>query len=465
MLPRAARPRAAWRRALCTVAPSATAEAPAAAWAPSRRLVASGATVAVGATASAAAYLTTRRFVHEAEFRSGLRRDWVYLAGVVEGTLLPEYAPAAWSKHLRIQDDAGLAEEPSDLILMCDNPGASLVKPQVWSDVGHGYWRRFRGAPPTDGSSDSPASRPTPTPTPASTLYTPGAPATTPALSLDPIAPDEDDDADKRPAIWAVGGNAASVVGASAALALDAAVQLLDEHGGPDGAHWGSSVEQELLTAWSSSTPPEAAVRLLVPEGAARRYEEALATYAALKEAHEAGVEHLGAASVTAAPAPSGKRANGQCYIALPEDMRDGSFADVAPAGSSAEVRVAWLRTVQAYAEAEAAALDESMPIVDKRVRMSEGGGTALRRMRERRQRLENKIADLEMAKKAQKGGGALAEQGAPATTTSAADGRKAPLEPLPNFVAAERFQGAKEMYVFKRGEQGLGYYLDYTRA
>ena len=453
-------PRAAMRRALCTVAKTATAEAPAAEG-PSRRLVASGAAVAVGATASAAAYFTTRRFVHEPEFRAGMRSNWVYLAGVVEGTLLPEYAPAEWSKHLRIQDDLGTAEEPSDLILMCDNPGASIVKPQVWSEVGHGYWRRFRE---TDGTSDPLPSRAASTPTSAPSLYSSKVPAAAPTESLDPIAPDDVDDADKRPAVWAVGGSAASVVGASAALALDAAGQLLDEHGGPDGAHWGSSVEQELLTSWSSSTPPEAAVRLLVPEGAARRYEEALAAYAALKEAHEAGVEDLSATSVMPARAVSGKRANGQCYIALPEDMRDGSFADGALAGSSAELRVAWLRAVQTYAEAEAAALDETMPIVDKRVRMGEGGGTALRRMRERKQRLDNRIADLEMAKKEQNGRGALAEQGAPASSTSAADGGK-PLEPLANFVAAERFQGAKKMYVFKRGEQGLGYYLDYTRA
>lgn len=367
------------RRLLCTAAAKPAEEV---STGPSRTMLTVGAVTVFGTVASAAAAYTTRRFALEADYRSYLRRDQPQVAGYVESTLLPEYAPGAWGKQMRIEDDADDEHTPGCIVLR-SNPGATPPTPTEWTEVGRGFFRRFREGPITLSPPDSEASqdkREAPV-TPSS------APVATPmtlATKLDPIAPDDDDEMSEAEAI--------AVAGTGAVDAADAANRLLEDYGGPDGARWGAVAETALITAWSSAPPPDVAVRLLVPEAAARRYEEALAYYAGLRVGTVLGDSQ----GVGVRPQPGGR-----CFIALPEHLRDGAYDD--DDSTSPAVKFAWLRARELYAEAEAEALELSMRAVSQRAGACEGGGTALRRMHERKRRLERKVADLNDDKRMQK--------------------------------------------------------------
>ena len=85
-------------------AAAAAVETAAAEEGPSRFMQITGATGVGTMVASIAAWQLTSRFSFEPEFREYMRRDQPQLASLVEETLLPEYAPAAWALHMRVED-------------------------------------------------------------------------------------------------------------------------------------------------------------------------------------------------------------------------------------------------------------------------------------------------------------------------------------------------------------------------
>ena len=445
-----------------------------------------GGAAAAGTAGSAAAAYVTNKFVQEPEFRAWLRGDYAYAAKVVEETLLPEYAPEKWSQQVRIEDDHAFGDNPNAAVGIptptpvpsVRNPGASPHIPQAWSEVGQGFFKKFKDGPNADpttaaldkaleGSSVSSSSSSTPSTSTASSPVAPVASAvasavnspsalvtgkgaaSAPDLQLAPIAPDDEE----LP-------SAASLISPGATPTMGDEVAFgLEEHGGPDGARWGMEDETAIITAWSSSKPPYAANRLLVPEASAREYEASLAAHAKLCPDGEAPQGYIAAASRP-------QQGSGRCYIALPEYLRDGAFDDV----QDGKARLAWLRAREAYVNAEVAAIDANIKTVARRAIMSEGGGTALRRMRERKRVLGWQMKDLEEAKKEEKRllsgkGIALSPWPASAPLSPAATSMPTPQEPAVEedawFIAATKFEGAKAGYVFKKDAQGLGYYLD----
>ena len=409
---------------------------------------------AVGCTgAGAAAFVTTERFAHERPFRLYMRAEYPWLTEWIEGTVLVDYAPSAWSKHVRIVDDACVSDEapsappPSALRSVLPNVGGASLTPPPMGEVGLRVYGRLAGiiTTPPPGAAAASDTRDS---VPGDSSSAPGGAAagvnlfTAPgASSLPPIAPDEAE-AEAEAEVKAPGADAQgehapvpptasetkehAVSLASRVTALEAvaaASRELEEAGGPDGARWGAASEEVLLRAWSTAAPPELASRLLVSQQAAARFEAAIAAFHATCDAHAAlatmpdsqrldaeaeakAVAAAASAASTAAaaasrvqPAPGGRR-----LIALPGALRDGAFGDgavEAPVPPAAQMQ--WLRVREAYAAAEAETIDADYRLVGRVVRRGEGGGVAMQRMIERRRQLTYALNEYDHEKRVHK--------------------------------------------------------------
>ena len=423
-------------------APAASAEA-----APSRLMPALGGVASLGAVASGIAFLVTKRFVEQQEFREQLRMQYESIARIVEDTLLPEYAPATWTQQVRIEDDLklGVQETRAPQLVSALNSGAAPRVPSTPPGIiGQNYFGRFLNPPKdakngaataTDGALPS---GPSVSPAQQQTRAHAAAAAATSLLGsrgsatnmlanaesvqaapLEPIAPDEEDD-DAPPAL------------SQAHRSIELARRLLDSHGGPDGARWGEADEAALISAWTGKGPPAMPGRLLVPEPAARKYEQVLNAYLNLGT----GSGDAGGAGGSALPA-SLPDAAGHCLIALPEAMHDGAYLEhaegeaavhskAAAASAATAERLQRLRVQEAYAEAEALSIEASMRKAQHYARRGHGGGTALQRMTERRRILTHKLADIghekrSVKREAKAAAAALEQEAQVATTASAA--------------------------------------------
>ena len=405
--------------------------------------------------------MSTKKFVDEAEFRAWLRKEQPQVAEWLETTVLPDYAPSAWAQQIRIEDDLADGDddfEGSPPLALPATLNVGVIHPAEAPRRGvMKFYKTFKDGP----AKLVPQTTPTEAPADAATNATPSAAAMNAHAAkmqedAGPVAED-DEDADADFVTIEYRHERGELTPADAdCCAIDAAEEaaaLLEQHGGPDGVRWlDPSNEAALLSAWSSAPPPIAPLRLLVPDKAAHNYEKKLADHTAqcIAAAAPPGAEAADPRPV----APTRSRLGGRRVIALPGDLLDASSQDEDEA-SDESIRLSELRVREAYAEAELKAIDSVFIVAERKAYFGEGAGTAVQRMKDRKRHLKQYLRDVAAEKRSLK-----KPPGRRAAGAVVKDGTGRP-PARPAFMAADAFEGGKPGYVFKNGEDGLGYYRD----
>ena len=350
--------------------PAAAAEP--ATWSPMFK-TATGVSACAAAGAAATAF-AMQQYGEDPTFRAKVRRDWPpSLVQWLEASL-PEYMPQA-AHAMRIDDEA--ADEPSDPSEPSDRRGASTrnlgFAPRPPEDLGTSragtpsLYSRFGGesATPEPTAVDSPASAVVP----GVQWGQKGHPSENALSELGPVAPDDDEPAD--------------------------AVQT---------------------DAWAHAAWPEQPTRLVVPVAAARRYEAALVNFSILRSALR-GDDCAALQLEHARLADEARRARGGevAEISLDDAFRDDAYGTTLaegadelatkPPAAARDVRLQWLRVQEAWAAAEAAALDARRDALDDaRLGLAQGGGAEILRNDHRQRQLRAKLASLAAEKRSVKG-------------------------------------------------------------
>ena len=325
------------------------------------------------------AYALTHKFVNDREFRVMLRQDHSTISDWVEGYLLVNYAPVAWSKQVRIQDDLATGDpldiiDPADIITSQStiiNIGL-CPKPPTLSSYGRAFFRRFAGLPPLLAE-PAVGERPAPTNIADSSAMWTAQDVVEPKMGLElhPVADDEE---------------AGEPVGSLVANLHEFGEPTLDENAQTDAVRWGATSADALLAAWAISPPPDVPHRLHVPSSSARRFEQALVP-----------IDASAVARTSKATSP------GWAIIQMPAEMADESQFEAIEATlnppQARQRRLEWLRVQHEFFAAEADALDANMRQIVRLAARAEGGGIALSRMQERRRRLAQRLEDLDFEK------------------------------------------------------------------